>query len=199
MPDLLWVVAALGLAALAIQLALVGCTLYFVALRRRTSVLGLWSGDAKLPSVALLKPLKGLEENLEVNLRSFFEQDYRGRLELIFASTDPYDPAVFVARRVAREYAECRVKFVRANESLTTNPKVAGLSAALAATHADYVLQSDANVWAPPGFVGAAVADALRLNAALVSAPILAVGERSLAAGFADQVDMVTLHGKVKD
>ncbi len=185
MSDLSWVIAALGLAALAIQLVLISCTLYLFSLRGRCAALDA-SGVSgfELPSVALLKPLKGLEENLEANLRSFFEQDYRGRFELVFTSTDPYDPAVFVARRVAREYARVRVKFVRASESLTTNPKVAGLSAALAATSADYVLQSDANVWASPSFVRSSVSDALRLNAALVSAPILATGERSFGAAL---------------
>jgi ceramide glucosyltransferase len=53
------------------------------------------------PGLTLLKPLKGLEDGLEENLASFYAQDYPGPLQVVFASTEPDDPGIAVARAVA--------------------------------------------------------------------------------------------------
>src|SRR5580692_11527813 len=55
--------------------------------------------------VSILKPLKGLDINLEVNLRSFFEQDYTN-FEILFAVRGLDDPAVPVVDALRREYAD---------------------------------------------------------------------------------------------
>ncbi|HEX7479483.1 MAG TPA: hypothetical protein VF331_16890, partial [Polyangiales bacterium] len=56
-------------------------------------------GSLPWPALTVLKPIKGLEEELEQNLRSFFEQDYPAPLQLVFASTEVGDPGIAVARR----------------------------------------------------------------------------------------------------
>ena len=58
--------------------------------RRKSSPL---VDDAHLPPVTLLKPLCGLEPNLEANLASFFQQNYP-KFEIIFGTRDPQDPAL---------------------------------------------------------------------------------------------------------
>ena len=53
--------------------------------------------DPKIfPSVTMLKPLHGLEPGLEENLKSFFDQDYPGPIQLVFGVQDPRDPAIAV-------------------------------------------------------------------------------------------------------
>src|SRR5713226_9467208 len=54
--------------------------------------------------VSILKPLSGLDDNLESNLRTFFEQDYPA-FEILFAVRDAGDPAVQVVERLQRDYA----------------------------------------------------------------------------------------------
>lgn len=131
----------------------------------------------ELPPLSILKPLKGLEEALESNLRSFFAQDYP-RFELIFSSDDEADPAMKMARELAREYPAVQTRFVRAEPS-TSNPKVANVEAALHKAEHDLVFQSDANVWAQPDLLRNLVREYARRDAALLSSVVVGVGEQN--------------------
>jgi ceramide glucosyltransferase len=135
-----------------------------------------------LPPVSLLKPIKGSEEGLEENLRSFFEQDYAGPREVVFASTDLDDPALEVARRVAAAFPEVPVRFVLSDRSFGLNPKVANLAGALRGARYDLVLQSDANVRARPDYLTRVVSELLAEEGHLLSSMVVGVGERSVGA-----------------
>ncbi|MDB4974330.1 MAG: Ceramide glucosyltransferase [Myxococcaceae bacterium] len=137
-----------------------------------------------LPPLSLLKPVKGLEENLDACLRSFFEQSYPGPLELVFASGQRDDPAIAVARALAAEYPAVRTRFVLTNESWGLNPKVSNLQGALMAASHDLVLQTDANVWATPGYAHEIVSELLDEDAALLSSLVTGLGERSTGAAI---------------
>ena len=137
-----------------------------------------------LPPLSLLKPLKGLEENLDACLRSFFEQAYPGPLEIVFASAQRDDPAIAVAQKLAAEYPAVRTRFVLTNESWGLNPKVSNLQGALMAARYDLVLQTDANVWAPPSYTSEIVSELLDERAALLSSLVTGVGERSVGAAI---------------
>src|SRR3954462_13603953 len=53
--------------------------------------------------VSILKPLAGLDLDLESNLRTFFEQDYPS-FEILLAVQAQSDPAASVVARLQREY-----------------------------------------------------------------------------------------------
>ena len=53
------------------------------------------------PPVTIYKPLKGLDEGLEENLRSFFRLDYPA-YQLLFCVADPDDPAITIVERLLR-------------------------------------------------------------------------------------------------
>ena len=79
------------------------CLLAIVAAWRYLSV-----SPPKLSSpqpISILKPLAGLDLELEANLRTFFEQDYAS-FEILFAVKDAEDPAVEVVAKLQREYEE---------------------------------------------------------------------------------------------
>jgi ceramide glucosyltransferase len=135
-----------------------------------------------LPPVSLLKPVKGLEEGLEENLRSFLAQDYAGPLEVVFASTEPDDPALEIARRVAAEFPGLSTQFVLSDPEFGLNPKVANLAGALRAASYDLVLQSDANVRVRPDYLTRVVSELLSERGSLLSSMVVGVGERSLGA-----------------
>src|SRR5689334_8154929 len=96
--------------AVSVLLSLTGVALLFhcvgmlAALRYTRRMRAGKSTARALPPVTLLKPIKGLEDQLEQNLRSFYEQDYPGELQLLFTSTEASDEGMDVARRVAADY-----------------------------------------------------------------------------------------------
>ena len=55
------------------------------------------------PPVTIFKPLKGIDEGLEENLRSFFRLDYPV-FQLLFGVADADDPAIAVVRRLLAEF-----------------------------------------------------------------------------------------------
>lgn len=136
------------------------------------------------PSLSLLKPIKGLEEELEENLRSLFVSDYPGALEVVFAAEASDDPALAVARRVAAEHPHVPVRYVVSSRAFGQNPKVANLAGALAAAAHDLVLQTDANVRAPSDYLRRIVSEFLASDASLLSSLVVGTGERSVGAAM---------------
>ncbi len=80
------------------------------------------------PPVTILKPLKGLDEGLEVNLRSFFEQDYP-EFQLLFGVAEAKDPAIAVVQKLMAEYPERDARLVVGTPAFGLNPKVENLAA----------------------------------------------------------------------
>jgi ceramide glucosyltransferase len=138
--------------------------------------------SAPLPPLTLLKPIKGTEDGLEDNLRSFYTQDYPAALQIVFTSTDAADPGMAVARKVAADYPHVRTDFVLAREDFGMNPKVSNMQGGLARADHDLLLQSDANVRLSPGYLQRIAAELLARDASLIGSLVVGVGERSPAA-----------------
>lgn len=171
----------LASAALAVCVHLSGVVSALIHVqRRKRQVLA----PSSLPPISLLKPVKGLEENLETCLRSFYEQDYAGPVEIVFASGNREDPALAVARKLAAEYPKVRTRFVLSNEEWGFNPKVSNLQGALSGASHDLVLQTDANVWAPSNYLTSIVSELLAEKASLLSSLVTGIGERSAGAAM---------------
>jgi ceramide glucosyltransferase len=133
----------------------------------------------ELPPVSILKPLKGDEDRLADNLRTFFAQDYP-RFEIVFATTEPGDPALVVARAVAAEFPSVPVRYAHSDADFGLNPKVCNLHGALRAAQHDLVLQSDANVRARPDYLRRVVTELVAEKGSLLSSMVVGVGESSL-------------------
>ncbi|MEQ8891158.1 MAG: glycosyltransferase [Sandaracinaceae bacterium] len=137
--------------------------------------------EAELPPVSLLKPIKGAEESLEENLRSFYEQDYPS-FEVVFATTDPGDAALPVARRVAADYPHVPTRFVFSDPEFGLNPKVANLAGALLGAQHELVLQSDANVRVEGDYLRRIVSELIADDGRLLSSMVVGVGEEKVGA-----------------
>ena len=98
-----------------------------------------------LPPVSILKPLKGLDDNLLDNLESFCLQDYP-QYEVIFSLQDFNDPAYRVARRVKEKYPEKEITILVERCTAGLNPKVNNLIPACKAARYPTILISDSNV-----------------------------------------------------
>src|SRR5436305_1140728 len=98
MMDFLLLLSIIGIITSTIYALLVATGAVRLAQRRRSLPAGKFA-----PAVSLLKPLHGLEPDLESHLQSFFEQDYR-EFEIIFCARTDQDAGLQIARRVAARY-----------------------------------------------------------------------------------------------
>src|SRR5215472_1363628 len=95
--------------------------------------------------ISILKPLSGLDLDLESNLRTFFEQDYPA-FEILFAVRDERDPAVRVVSQLQHEYPRVSSRLVITGEPPYPNAKVFSLEKMLGAAANDLVVMSDSDI-----------------------------------------------------
>ena len=106
-----------------------------------------------LPPVTILKPLHGAEPELYENLRSFCEQAYP-QFQVIFGARDPADPALEIARRLAREFPDADLRIVDGGSAdRAANPKIANVSAMMADAKYDLLAIVDSDIHVAPGYL----------------------------------------------
>jgi ceramide glucosyltransferase len=135
-----WLLAAL------VTGSLVYCGLIVVAVRRYRAARRV--AEPAEP-VSILKPLAGLDEGLEDNLRSFFEQDY-DNFELLFALRSEADPAYFVVESLRRQYPTVAARTILTGEPPWPNAKVWSLSLMMQQARHDLLLMSDSDIRVTP-------------------------------------------------
>jgi len=134
-------------------------------------------------AVSVLKPLCGIDDDLERNLLSFFALDHEP-LQLVFGAADPGDPALDLVRRIARRHRHRDVAIVVGTTSAAASPKVALLEALLPHAKHDIVLLSDSNVRVSPDEIGLVLPDFADPRVGMVHQPVVGVGENNLAAAI---------------
>jgi ceramide glucosyltransferase len=110
------------------------------------------TGGAFTPPVTIFKPLKGLDEELEDNLRSFFLLDYPV-YQLLFGVADENDPAIEVVRKLLAEFPGHDARLVVGCPAFGLNPKVENLASMDRFRKHDVILISDSNVRVRPGYL----------------------------------------------
>ncbi len=140
--------AAAGLACCTVFLILV--ILAARRFRRRQENGSTGIGD--LQPVSLLKPLCGMEPDLELHLESFFTQSYPA-FEIVFGTRNAQDPALGVVRTLQERYPQVPVKFAFSGEPHRANAKVCSLEKMVAAASFDYLVISDSDVRVSPDYV----------------------------------------------
>lgn len=96
------------------------CVLTIIAARRYLAVKLAALREAE--PISVLKPLHGLDEGLEENLVTFFEQDYP-RFELLFAAREASDPALQLVETLRGRYPDVPVRVFIAGEPPYPNAK----------------------------------------------------------------------------
>jgi len=128
--------------------SLVFTLLSIVAAQRYLSV------PARMPmraeAVSILKPLAGLDEGLEENLRTFFEQDYNGDYEILFAVRTAEDPAVAVVGKLRAEYPGVINRLLIVGEPPYPNAKVWSLDHMMREARHDLLVMSDSDIRVTP-------------------------------------------------
>lgn len=98
------------------------------------------------PGVSILRPLKGIDAEMETCLISAFEQDYP-KFEIIFAVEQPNDPAVPIVEALIARYPAVDARLLVGSAHYGPNPKVNNLVKAYQRAKYDIVWVLDANVW----------------------------------------------------
>jgi ceramide glucosyltransferase len=135
------------------------------------------------PPVTIFKPLKGVDEDLEDNLRSFFQLDYP-TYQLVFGAVDPGDPALAVVEKLLREFPDHDAALVAGCPAFGLNPKVETLAGLYPHRKYDTILISDSNVRVRPSFLRDTVSYLGEPGVGLVSNLIAGAGEIRLGAAL---------------
>lgn len=149
--SLLVAVAALGCVYL-----LVGCAAVSTfAARRRSAVC------TPVP-VTILKPLHGAEPCLSRRLSSFCRQDYAAPVQVICGVQAPSDPAVAIARLLAKSPDAPRFDLVIDTRAHGSNPKISNLINMLPTAQHDVLVMADSDIEVGPDYLARIVAELQR-------------------------------------
>jgi ceramide glucosyltransferase len=134
--------------------ALVSSTVYLIlviiaARRFRNAGGGIDPDRTTLPPVTVLKPLHGLEPFLELNLESFFQQDYP-EFEIIFGARDVNDPALGIVQSLQARYPAVKTRVVLSGAPKYPNAKVFALEKMIPHSRAPYLVITDSDVHVRP-------------------------------------------------
>ena len=127
--------------------------------------------------ISILKPLAGLDLNLESNLRTFFEQDYPN-FEILFAVRSAADPAAEVVARLQKQYPHVPSRLIITGEPPYANAKVYSLSHMLAAASYDLVVMSDSDIHVTRDLLRTIAAEFQDENVGIATCPYRAVPGR---------------------
>jgi len=133
------------------------------------------------PAVTIYKPLKGLDEGLEENLRSFFRLDYP-TYQLLFCVADHDDPAIPIVHRLLEEFPEHDAQLIVGRPPFGLNPKVESLAAMDGYRRHDTILISDSNVRVRPSYLRETACYLAEPGVGLVTNLFVGVGERQTGA-----------------
>ncbi len=162
MLHLIPILSALLAMAFALQLATVG--LAYLKQSRRPK-----GGVTPLPKVSVLRPVCGLENNLQETLATTFAADYPD-FEILFCVESPDDPAIPVVRRLIKAHPGTSAQLLIGKDAVSGNPKLNNLVKGWAAAQADWILMADSNVLLPPDYIQRLLAE-WRSDTGLVSSP----------------------------
>jgi ceramide glucosyltransferase len=131
--------------------------------------------------VSILKPVAGIDDGLEANLRTVFAQDYP-RYEIVFGVQGEEDPVLGLVRQLMRDHPEVEARVVVHDGGHGINPKVSNLRAMLTAARHDLVVVSDSNIRVHPNYLREMQAEMGRPEVGLVTSLFAGVGEKTLGA-----------------
>lgn len=143
---------AVGLAIVFLALAVAQVFFHFVGIfyvklcmyRKPTNVL-----RDEMPGVSILKPLCGVDSNLQPNLESYFQLSYP-RFELLICIQDEEDEAIKVVRPLMEKYPHVDARLFIGGSKVGINPKVNNMLPGYKASKYDIIMISDSGISVSP-------------------------------------------------
>jgi len=148
--------------------------------RKRNSQVFKLKPLVSFPSVSILKPVKGLDDELEASLESFYRLHYP-LFEILFAVDDWNDPALKVIRKVADKYPHIKTIILATGQPETQNPKVHKLATMESESRGRLLWVTDANVRVEPNTLLELVEEYHSTGASLIFSPIQGTSSHTFA------------------
>ncbi len=164
--------AGVALALQGVSLALAG----FKATRRRAA-----SALARAkPAVTVLRPVCGLENNIEATLASSFRLDHPD-YEIIFCAASSDDPVLPLIRRLMAAHPDRPARILTGDDRVSVNPKLNNVVKGWKAARHDWIAMVDSNVLMAPDFIERSM-ERWTEGTGLVCSPPIGIAPESLAA-----------------
>ena len=146
------------LGALVFLMALAGAVFAVIA----TVVMGRFlarpaTKPSVLPSVTILRPMKGLDPEADANLLSLCDQDYAGRVQIVLGCDSEDDPAVAAARRLKAARPDRDITIVVDPTQHGTNRKLSNLINMAPRASGAILVISDSDVRLPSNAISSLV------------------------------------------
>jgi len=122
-----------------------------------------------IPGATLLKPLKGADEETRGCLESWFAQDYRGPVQMLFGVADANDPVCEIVRDLQNRFPDHDSQLIICNPILGANAKVSTLTYLQREAKHPFWIVSDADVFVPPDLVTELISEFESKDVALVN------------------------------
>ncbi len=136
------------------------------------------SGRKNYPFITILKPIKGIDDQLKENLKSFFELDYP-QYEIIFGVQSFEDPAIEIINSVINSHPEIQARLIVSSNKIGLNPKINNLYNMYPYVKGEIVLISDSNTRVKPDFLKLMANELIEPNVGLVTATIRGEGAKN--------------------
>ena len=124
--------------------------------------------------ISILKPLSGLDEGLEQNLRSFFTQDYPA-FEILFAVRTEADPAHAVVQRLQAEFSHIPTTLILTGEPPWPNAKSWSLHQMQQHAQHSLLVMSDSDIRTGDGLLKAIAKEFADPQLAVTTCPYRAI------------------------
>lgn len=108
----------------------------------------------RTPGITVLKPMCGLDPELERNLLSFCDQDYPD-YQVVFGTVDRRDPAIPIIERVIAARPDRDLRLVVDERLVGANPKVANLANMYREAKHEIVVVADSDMHVGPDYLAA--------------------------------------------
>ena len=131
-------------------------------------------GTLNSEPISVLKPLHGLDEGLEENLRSFFTQVHPS-YEILFAMRSAEDPAHALATRLALEYPHVPSRIILTGEPPWPNAKSWSLSLMQREARHNLLVMSDSDIRVDPHMLRTLAKEFANPGLAVTTCPYRAV------------------------
>ncbi|ORE09524.1 hypothetical protein BCV72DRAFT_61905 [Rhizopus microsporus var. microsporus] len=145
--------------------------------------------------VTIIRPLKGIDLDLETNLRSSFTQNYP-KFELLFSVASPHDPAISVVHQLMCEYPSVDCRLIVGDRQVGINPKINNMVRSYEEAKYDILWILDSNVYVDKDTLGRSVDELSRPGIGLVHHLPLAVQPKNYAAEI-EHLFLDTNHAKM--
>lgn len=148
------------------------CLLQVIAARSYRAIHPAPAGQPE--PISILKPLDGLDEGLEKNLRTFFEQDYEC-FEILFAAREDNDPGLQLAHRLSLDYPRTPTRFFITGAPPWPNAKVWSLQLMMREARHDLLVMSDSDIRVTPKMLEVVAAEFSDARLGVATCPYRAV------------------------